>query len=293
LDPNLAEGYKALGNIYDVKEEFQTALNNYMNAVRLNPNYAAAISNIGFIYSRLGSFDESLKWMKKAMTIEPGRAMLSSNVGLQYFNLGFDSLAASWLKKAIELQPEFFFPNIILTLINIYDHKYDQARELIMPLLNKYPKVPIILTTAGDIELLSGNLRKAKEYYQKSVEFSSPLSDGGTKLAYTLSRLNEKAKANKILELYFTTESEDLNSYKENTETYLYASAYCIAHKDQQAINLLHRAFELGYRDYRWIMVDPAFDTLRNNPEFVSIVTSIKLKIDEMRNHVKNDNLYK
>lgn len=291
IDPNLAEAHKALGDAYDSIDEPRIALMQYISAVKLNPNYAPAIANIGFTYYHLGSFDEALKWMKKAMTIEPGTARWSSNVGLQYFSLGFDSLATIWLNKALELQPEFFFPKVVLTYIDLYGKKIDTARDRINKLLAFYTNVPIIFTAAGDVELITRNYIQAKKFYEKAAELSSFRSEAGIKLAFVYLKLNQREKAKKILIMNIPASTEDMNNFKEGTGTYFTAAAACLDQQNQLAISLLKRSLEVGFRDYRWMSIDPLLSALRVNPEVISLTTTINNRINEMRKHVETENL--
>ena len=291
INPNLAEGYKALGDAYTSKENNPAALTQYIKAVELNPNYGAAIANVGYIYYQYCSFDEALKWTKKAVVRDPGFARWSSNVGLQYFNLGYDSLAAIWLNKALILQPEFFFPNIILAYIDLYTSRFDAARARINKLLSNYSNVSAIYETAGDIELVAGNYKLAKQYYEKVAELTSLMSAAGIKLSYVLIKLNKHTEAQKILNSYLTADTEDPNQYTEGTITYYTAAAYCVAQKNQKALKFLQRSLELGFREYRWAFIDPLMTPLRNDKKYKSLINIQKFKIAAMRNRVKAENL--
>ncbi|MFA5804049.1 MAG: tetratricopeptide repeat protein [Melioribacteraceae bacterium] len=291
INPNLAEGYKALGDVYTSKGNNPAALTQYIKAVELNPNYGAAIANVGYIYYQYGLFDEALKWTKKAVITDPGFARYSSNMGVQYFSLGYDSLAAIWLNKALILQPEFFFPNIILTYIDLYTNRFDEARARINKLLSNYSDVPAVYETVGDIELIAGNYKLAKQYYEKVAELTSLMSAAGIKLSYVLIKLNQRAEAQKILSSYLTADTEDPNQYSEGTITYYTAAAYCVVGKNQMALKFLQRSLELGFREYRWALIDPLMNSLQNDEKYKSLINTLKSTIATMRNRVKAENL--
>lgn len=290
IDQNLAEGYKALGDVYTSKGKNRIALDQYIKAVELNPNYAAAIANIGYIYYQYGSYDEALKWTKKAVITEPGFARYSSNIGVQYFSLGFDSLATIWLNKALILQPEFFFPNIILAYIDLYSHRLNAASTRINKLLANYSDVPAVNEAAGDIELIASNYNLAKRYYAKVTELTSLISVAGIKLSYVLIKLNQHAEAQRILNSYLTPDTEDLDQYSEGAITYYTATAYCVAGKSQIALRFFQRSLELGFREYRWALIDPLMASLRNDEKYKSLINTLKSTIAAMRNRVKAEN---
>lgn len=291
INPNLAEGYKSLGDVYTSKGNNPEALAQYIKAVELNPNYAAAIANIGYIYYQYGSYDEALKWTKKAVITEPGFARYSSNMGVQYFSLGFDSLATIWLNKSLILQPEFFFPDIIFAYIDLYSNRFDGARVRINKLLSNYSDIPAVSEAAGDIELIAGNYKLAKQFYEKTAELTSLMSAAGIKLSYVLKKLNQNTEAQKILSSYLTPGSDDPNQYSEGSITYYTAAAYCVSGKNQIALKFLQRSLELGFREYRWALIDPLMSSLYNDDKYKSFISTLKSTISAMRNRVKAENL--
>jgi TolB-like protein/Tfp pilus assembly protein PilF len=291
LNSNLAEGYKALGDVYSSTGNDSEALAQYKNAVELNPNYGAAIANIGYIYYQFGNFAEALKWTKKAVVMDPGFARWSSNVGLQYFSVGIDSLATKWLKKTLKLQPEFFFPNVLLSYIDLYSNRIDSARARINTLLLNNPNVPAVLETAGDIELISGNYKSAKKYFENAAEITSLMSAAGIKLSFVLFKLNQPLEANKIINSYLSPGAEDPNQYYEKTMTYYTGAAFCLAGNKQLALKFFKRAIELGYKEYRWANNDPLFNSLRNDEQYLELLNSMNSSIAVMRNKILKENL--
>ena len=67
LDPNYAEAYNNRGAAYDDKREYDRAIQDYDQAIRLNPNYALAFYNRGIAYAtrrlrpRHPDFDQAIR----------------------------------------------------------------------------------------------------------------------------------------------------------------------------------------------------------------------------------------
>lgn len=54
----------------------------------------------------------------------------------------------------------------------VISKKFDEAREIVNDLLEKYPDNPSYIYNAGQIELFSENIGPAKEYYKKALELN-------------------------------------------------------------------------------------------------------------------------
>jgi adenylate cyclase len=288
FDPTLAEGYKALGGAYQTKGQLRRALEYYQKAIELNPNYAPVVSNIGHVNYVIGAYDEALKWMKKAAALQPGFARWSSNVAVQYFSLGYDSLASAWFRKALDLQPDFFFPYIVLSYIHLYGGKYDLARESIQHVLAQQSENYSALDAAGDVELIGGNYQQAKHYYELATAQSSLNDVAGNKLAYVLARLGQQKEATKIVAENFSAFAHSPYKLDEGSSIpYCTAEIYSMQGKADHALEWLQKAIDRGYRDYRWVAIDPLLDNVRNQVEFSRIMSDLNRKIQEMRKHVE------
>jgi TolB-like protein/Tfp pilus assembly protein PilF len=273
IDPNLAEGYKALGSALQTKGEVRNALELYKKAVSLNPNYAPAINNIGFAAWSLGSYDLAAKWMRKASLLEPNVARWTANVGFYYLQLGLDSLTQVWLRKAMDLQPDYIFPYVWLAYHHAYLGRVDSARAYVGRALAINPDEFLALVAGGDVELLSGSYKEAQRYYEKSV------SIGGT-----TGESAKEAKAETLAAANLSVYATSPDRYPEGSQVPYYVAALYAWRADTAVANLwLRQAVALGYRDFRWISVDPQLEGLRNTAGYQEIIASLRRRYEEMR----------
>jgi tetratricopeptide (TPR) repeat protein len=284
IDPNLAEGYKALGSALQTKGEARAALELYKKAVSLNPNYASAINNIGFVAWSLGSYDEAAKWMRKASVLEPNVARWTANVGFYYLHLGLDSLTQGWLGKAIDLQPDYIFPYIWLAYHHSYRGRVDSARAYIERALAIDPDDFLALVAGGDVDLLSGSYKEAQRYYEKSVSIAGNTGESAFKLAYVLHKLGKEAEAKTLAEAILAAYATSPDRYPEGSQVPYYVAALYAWRADTAAANRwLQQAITLGYRDYRWISVDPQLEDIRNTAQYQEIMGSLSSTYLQMR----------
>ena len=284
MDPNLAEGYKALGSALQTKGDVRGALELYRKAVSLNPNYAAAINNIGFVAWSLGSYDEAAKWMRKATLLEPNVARWTANVGFYYLHLGLDSLAESWLRRAVDLQPDYVFPYVWLAYRHAYSGEFDSAKAYVGRALAMRPDEFLALVAGGDVAMLDGAWGEAQTYYERSVSIGGRTGDSGFKLAYVLHRAGREAEADAIAGENLSAYGAFPDRYPEGSQVPYYVAALNAWRGDSTAANQwLEKAISLGYRDYRWISVDPQLEQIRNTSRYRGITGSLRDTWTEMR----------
>ena len=284
IDPNLAEGYKALGSARQTKGELRAALDLFTKAVKLNPNYAPAINNIGYANWSLGAYDEAVKWMRRATALQPGFARWTANVGFYYLHLGLDSLTQIWLQKAIDLQPDYVFPYIVLGYHHLYRERTDSARAAVAKVLSLNPKEFLGLVAAGDVELLSGNYKAARRYYEQSVAIGGETGESGTKLAYVFHKLGKEHEAKELAKENLAASGKNPDEYPQGSiYPYLVATLYAWNADTTAALRWLEGAIKLGYRDYRWISVDPQLENIRTDARYQPIIASLKDRYEQMQ----------
>ncbi len=295
LDPDLAEGYKALGNAYYAKEQLRRALEMFTKAARLNPNYAPAVNNIGWVNWTLGSYDEALRWMRKAAVLQPGFVRWTANVGLQYYMLGYDSLAQVWLRKALDLQPDYIFPYAILGYLYVVQGNVDSARTAVAHALRIDPEEYLALDAAGDVEMVAKNFAGARSYYEQSVALYGEQRLSGFKLTFILDRLMKKKESRRLVSSLIKHFEPTIQTWPEGSTDipYAFAAFYAWQGDTTASIQWLDKAIEVGYRDYRWTSVDPQFDPIKQDSVFQQRLTLLRASYEKMRAHVAQEGLDK
>ncbi|MDZ4877658.1 MAG: Photosystem I assembly protein Ycf3 [Chroococcidiopsis cubana SAG 39.79] len=81
---NSAEFYNGLGVVYLNLEEFQKAISNFKNAIKINPKDDDFYHNLGFAYFRTNDYGNAIKYGKKALQLDPNNALYYKNLGDAY-----------------------------------------------------------------------------------------------------------------------------------------------------------------------------------------------------------------
>jgi adenylate cyclase len=293
LDSNLSEAYKALANSYSYKNQYDKAFPLLQKAVQLNPNNSPAVGNLGTNYFLQGKFDEALRWEKKAAALNPKNAIPYQIAGWTYRMLYDLGNAEIWLKKSLELKP-YYDSYRELAFTYIAKAEPQKALKLIPDLLVIDSTNPRILQAAGLIAHLVNNPKMARNYFQASSELNpsvhnDPEDYSALGLAYYLLKDGKLVDADillsQTLSLYLKTIDE---GSQDNNLYYNVAAIYSIQNKKKEALNWMQKAIDAKWVDFAIAEKNVWFDNIRTDPQFKQMISSLKLKIAEMKKRADN-----
>jgi uncharacterized caspase-like protein len=107
LDPKYAAAYVNRGFIYNmIKDEYDKAIADFSEAIKLNPDYASAYNNRGGAYYNKGEYDKAIADFNEAITLNPDYARAYKNRGIAYEAKGEDALAEADYAEAERLSQQ-------------------------------------------------------------------------------------------------------------------------------------------------------------------------------------------
>jgi len=107
LDPGFATAYYNRGNAYDARKDYGKAIADYSKAIGYKPEYAKAYNNRGLIYGRVGEFKKAVHDFTQAVRIDPSYAKAYNNRGMMYGRLGESDQAISDFTHAVRIDPNY------------------------------------------------------------------------------------------------------------------------------------------------------------------------------------------
>ena len=289
LNPDLSEGYKALGLAYLGKGWYRKSIEANQKAVELNPNNIQAVGNIGFSYLPMGEFEKALQWSKKQLEVAPSFPYSYSLRGGIYLALDDSAKAEQWFNKALELQPDFI--GAFVGLINCYlaQGKYQKAIEQSQKWLLMAPDNPGALNSAGNAELFSGNYDQAQQYYQKSIEFK-PTIFNLPNLGYIYWKKEQKEEARELFDQSLILCQELLEKGNESPRIpYCIVAINAVQGNKEEACKWLQKAIDAGWRDFRWGEQSPLLENLHENKQFKQMMAQVKEMVDKMRKQIEKE----
>lgn len=155
------------GLSYDLKGQWDNAIDEYNKIIKINPRYAEAYYNRGLLYGMKGNEDQAISDFSKAIEMNPRDAGAYNNRGNAYFYKGQYVKSVSDWTKAIVINPSsliYFIPLIIILIF------YTIAKYIGKKLLCGIGKKDKLNKKIHDFSNLPLKLRRWKPYKHQTIE---------------------------------------------------------------------------------------------------------------------------
>ena len=81
LVPNFSPAYNLRGKSYGMLENYEKAIKDFINVIRLSPNLAEGYKNLGFTHLILGKEDAAKSYLLKATSLAPDDNKIKEALG--------------------------------------------------------------------------------------------------------------------------------------------------------------------------------------------------------------------
>src|SRR3989339_285922 len=117
INPSSPEAHVALGDYYyHGILNYDSALKEYNEAIKLNPNFVDAFNGIAFVLRRQGKMEETITYLKKAFELDPRNFETLFSIGETYCLLREYEKGIPFLDKASLMGPESIHPYVYKSL---------------------------------------------------------------------------------------------------------------------------------------------------------------------------------
>ncbi|MBT7952665.1 MAG: hypothetical protein HN764_13635 [Gammaproteobacteria bacterium] len=278
---------------------YDEAMRQFEKIIEIDPTVAQGYFGKAHLYWAVyGQLNEAVPWLRKTVSVDPNSPQYSSFFGGLYLSLGDNKRVDCWLDRAMKLSPEGLFPNLLMTYLHATRDENDLALLYARKTHKISPTNRDALIFIRDHDLRSGSYDEARSRYELSypalLKEDQPTInrknfDIAIDLAYVLQLSGEKERADILLErsLEFIRGGIprlDFDGYKIND-----VRIYAMQGEKQQALTALRQAIDEGWRVGWWyfMVIDPSLNTIRNEPEFQSMLAEIKADMAKQLAQVK------
>lgn len=137
--PSRARVHLCLGNIYQARNMFDKAAEQYLIAVNLAPEFVEAHNNLGAVYQFLKMPDKAMEQFLIAIKLKPDFAEAQLNLGIIYQTLNMPEKAIAQYMAAIKLRPDLAEAHTHLGFIYYKMGQMENARRELTTGLNINP----------------------------------------------------------------------------------------------------------------------------------------------------------
>lgn len=176
-DSGYIYGWKAMGTVYYLKKEYESALYHFKKALELNPDDLTLCLNLGSLSKDIGNLDDAEYYYRKAIELKPDFAGVYNNLGNILKDNGKLEESEQCYYKAIELKSDYTeaYNNLGVLFketaqVKKIEHCYRKALAL-------DPNYAEVYGNLGNFLSDSGKVEEAKSCYFKALELNPDLME--------------------------------------------------------------------------------------------------------------------
>jgi len=291
IDPDFSAAYAIKGALYSHNGKLDLAIENYLKAIDLGG--ALWYHNaLGIAYSMNNEFPKALPHFEKALESENDGFLggVYMQIAISYLNLGYYEKVVEYYQKVAELN--LCGSNGPIGEAFIAQGKFQKIRQIADSACQNADCERSCYRLSFHASLLLGEFEKAEKYYYQWQNLGRDRSfwqhRRNYEIGYVLYQLGRKEEAGKIFKEQIKRLESELD--KEDRDTYLnLARIFAFRGEKKEALVYLKKYAEKGfiYGQHDFIMIDPFFESLRDDPEFKAIVRQAQEEKATLRAQVR------
>jgi len=257
LNSSLAEAHASMGHVlHNYDWNFPEAEREFKQAIALNPNYATAHHWYAHYLMQVGRTQEALAEAMRARELDPLSPFINNGLARQYFLTRQYDKAITQSQKALEIDPSYIPALVLLGMA------YEQ-KAMFPEAIAEYDKAQ---RAAPNYALTGG----AKGTEQSAADLPMVTALRG----HTLAVWGHQKEANEKLQEIIAV------SHRRYVAPSYVALIYVGLGDKDSAFNWLEKGYQERSEHLLYLGVEPAVDSLRNDPRFASLVKRIGLPLD-------------
>lgn len=198
--PNNVELYHYLGLSYSNLNDVKSANAAFTKVMQQAPDCLEPRSKLGVVFFHLGTWNNAVAAFKKVLSEKPEYADIHYHLGLSYLGQGDPESASTSFKQAISINPSYSKAIIKYCLTRFYLKKLDDAPDILMKEIGKYPNRADLHYIAGIMHNLDNDIEKSMKSYKTAISINPSYQAPRIKLGILLCHIGQMTAGIRELE---------------------------------------------------------------------------------------------
>ncbi len=169
--PENFELYPLMASLYRDKDDIESALEVFNQAVAEYPDEPSLYFEYGMFLERAGFQEEAMAQIETVLDLEPENPFALNYIGYTWADQGKNlELALEYIKQALSIKPDDGFIRDSLGWVYFKLGKIDLAIQELEKAAQIEPEDPTIREHVGDVYLENKNFDKALDFFNQSLE---------------------------------------------------------------------------------------------------------------------------
>jgi tetratricopeptide (TPR) repeat protein/uncharacterized caspase-like protein len=267
LDPNSKDFINDMGMVFYEQKRYDSARTYIRRALSLDPADTRSLSNMGLVLQGLKQFDSARIYLQRALRGDPRNTVILTNLAQVFRQLKrYDSAGYYYrqqlLSRAGPVAQTWF------TLANYLEDmkELDSAVRYYRLAIQADPRYVQAYNNAGQVYLTMESYDSARAYLEQAYRLDSSAYAPAHNLGLLYHVLGQHDQA-----IWYLQQAVR-NDPKKNKAFIELAASCTLAGRQEQAILYIRQGIQRGFKNYRILLDDPDFESLRKLKAFQEIL---------------------
>jgi len=282
IDPNYALAYWGLGNAYEshfnaTEDDRDRDLmrKSYEMAYQIDTDLPEANLGLGWVHFYELNWDMAYQYYKRAFELDPNSYIINCDIGSFFRSIGLYRNAIKYYGRAIDIDRSDIVSHYLFAICSWCIGEYEEADSQLKKALEIDPEDYWLHLYSAESLIMMKKFDEAEREIAKAEEIDPSKKRHQHFRAWILAAKGEKEKALALIK---------------GREPYFYevTSVYSLLGMKDEAIKYIREGIEKGLEkvhdylySYPFLVSNPYYDNLRDDPRFVGIVSAEKKKYDD------------
>ena len=179
-------------------EDYHSAMAIWQDAIVHCRSNARAYCNLGLVFKTQGEYDPAIEEFRQAIRLDPEYALAYCNLGVVMIEKGDYGGALEQIRQAVRLEPQFAEAYYDLGLVLCMRSKFQEAVPEFEKAIRLKPEFPAAYNNLGMAFVSLGKFEDAIEQFRRAIQANPRFLDPYENLAMALSKVGRNPEAQKV-----------------------------------------------------------------------------------------------